>query len=461
MKIRMKYIFGVLVAAVLVLGGVTYATQTLHPTVQCPGFGCGPPPPALDWNFARDKALDSRLTFTRASDGTYFDSAGVLQTATTNEARFDHDPALLTSLGLLIEEQRTNLALQSEDLGTTWNNFFTTETTDQAVAPDGNTTADEFIHTSAGGSILQNITVAADTEHTSSAYFQANGGTWLLLSYRESDSSNATNTWFNISTGAIGTGTGTIQDVGGSWYRASVSGTIGALATNGRILISNVTADSSFTVDQVNSAFVWGIQLEPGAFPTSYIKTTTASTTRSADVVSTTDVSWFNQSAGMLFIEWDTAGAGGSELLTPWAISDGTVNNRYQQFVNGSTLTNRLRDGGTNYDPGTLGAVSAGVAVKSAMSWEIGSAAAVKNGGTPTTSSPAGLPTVTKFTVGDDFQGGTRVNGHIAEIKYWNVRKPNTFLQDRTASATNDNEPTSMFAANDNGEAPWLDAVGW
>ncbi|MCP5345114.1 MAG: hypothetical protein H7A05_10880 [Pseudomonadales bacterium] len=68
--------------------------------------------------FARDKALDPRVTFTRASSGTYFDASGVMQTASTDVARFTHDPVTGQSLGLLIEESRTNLLLNSETLGT-------------------------------------------------------------------------------------------------------------------------------------------------------------------------------------------------------------------------------------------------------------------------------------------------------------------------------------------------------
>jgi hypothetical protein len=41
-------------------------------------------------------------------------------TSTINSApRFDHDPTTGESLGLLVEEQRTNLLLRSEEFGTT------------------------------------------------------------------------------------------------------------------------------------------------------------------------------------------------------------------------------------------------------------------------------------------------------------------------------------------------------
>ena len=70
--------------------------------------------PSLDLRFAESKSLvdaasgQSLVTFTRASSGTYVGSDGLIKTATTNEPRFDHNPTTGESLGLLVEEQRTN-----------------------------------------------------------------------------------------------------------------------------------------------------------------------------------------------------------------------------------------------------------------------------------------------------------------------------------------------------------------
>jgi hypothetical protein len=74
--------------------------------------------PTLLLDFANVKALDPRITFTRASIATYFDQLGVMQTAASGVARFDHNPLTDESLGLLIEEQRTNLVLNSATLST-------------------------------------------------------------------------------------------------------------------------------------------------------------------------------------------------------------------------------------------------------------------------------------------------------------------------------------------------------
>lgn len=62
--------------------------------------------------------LDPRVTLTRGSVATYFDQNGVMQTVSGNAPRFDYDPNTHTPLGLLIEEARTNLLLNSATLGT-------------------------------------------------------------------------------------------------------------------------------------------------------------------------------------------------------------------------------------------------------------------------------------------------------------------------------------------------------
>jgi hypothetical protein len=74
--------------------------------------------PSLVLDFAADKTLDPRITFSRASVGTYFDAAGTMLTAANNLPRFDHDPISRKSLGLLLEEARTNLLLNSAALVT-------------------------------------------------------------------------------------------------------------------------------------------------------------------------------------------------------------------------------------------------------------------------------------------------------------------------------------------------------
>lgn len=79
--------------------------------------------PSLDLDFAGTQSLvpvttSARqpvptVTFTRASTATYINAAGTIVSAATNIPRFDYDPVTLVCKGLLIEESRTNLLLNS------------------------------------------------------------------------------------------------------------------------------------------------------------------------------------------------------------------------------------------------------------------------------------------------------------------------------------------------------------
>ena len=77
-----------------------------------------PPGATLDLSFMNPGTMPPGVTFTRASTATYFDASGTLQTATTNAPRWDYDPVTLALKGLLIEEARTNLLLNSAVLST-------------------------------------------------------------------------------------------------------------------------------------------------------------------------------------------------------------------------------------------------------------------------------------------------------------------------------------------------------
>jgi hypothetical protein len=74
--------------------------------------------PSLLLDFANSKSLDPRITFARASTATRVNERGLIEVVSANVPRFDHDPVNLECKGLLIEEQRSNILLNSETLAT-------------------------------------------------------------------------------------------------------------------------------------------------------------------------------------------------------------------------------------------------------------------------------------------------------------------------------------------------------
>src|SRR6056297_881657 len=88
-------------------------------------------------------------TFSRASIGTYTDANGIIQEATSGQARPNYSTEGVHE-GLLIEESRTNLVVNSEDftIGNEWNLVPSGNAevfTNYAIAPDGKAGAGRII----------------------------------------------------------------------------------------------------------------------------------------------------------------------------------------------------------------------------------------------------------------------------------------------------------------------------
>ena len=123
--------------------------------------------PTLNLNFARSKKLDPRITFTRTSSATRTNAQGLIEVVSADTPRFDHSynssTGSVNSLGLLIEESRTNLISYSQDftnaLWQTANNRATCDATTGIDDPSGGTTASRWSSgTSAGQELIYRTT---------------------------------------------------------------------------------------------------------------------------------------------------------------------------------------------------------------------------------------------------------------------------------------------------------------
>ena len=82
--------------------------------------------PKLALNFL-SASLDPRVTFTRAgATATRVNSSGLIESVAADTARFDFDPTTLVCKGLLIEEQRQNVILNSANwTAGSWSSYTT------------------------------------------------------------------------------------------------------------------------------------------------------------------------------------------------------------------------------------------------------------------------------------------------------------------------------------------------
>ena len=198
---------------------------------------------------------------------------------------------------LLLEPQRTNLALYSEQLSdASWGKIFSSVTANSTTSPDGNTTADTF---TADGSNNQHY-VVGDTSGTITS-----GSSCTYTIYAKKNTNNFIQLWisntfggmfanFDLNNGVVGTvgigaggsnPTSSITSVGNGWYRCSMTfvptttGVVGLLVA----MTSSASAARGESNTLSTSVFLWGSQLELGSYATTYIPTTTTSVTRLAD----------------------------------------------------------------------------------------------------------------------------------------------------------------------------------
>ena len=265
------------------------------------------------WGF-QVESRDSVTAYTPTTSTPITKFQPTLQTVTSSTPRFDHDPVTGKSKGLLIEESRTNL--ESSSVGGVSYVGQGTQRTNAAVAPDGTITALECIPNTTntthvfdqyGNPVLGNMTF--------SLFAKANGYHNCQIEYKATGVSRWSR--FNLSTGTVtlnSNATGGIEDVGNGWYRISISfDCTGTNADIERFQILDDNENSTFAGDGFSGMFIWGYQFEQGAFPTSYIPTSGATKTRSADVAKIATANILSTVEGTIYAEsisgptgWDT-----------------------------------------------------------------------------------------------------------------------------------------------------------
>ena len=397
----------------------------------------------LDLRFALQKTLDSRITFTRASTGTFVGSDGLIKTATTNEPRFDHNPTTGESLGLLVEEARTNQVLQSNQFDTTWTNSNTSETAAAGIAPDGTNTAWELKDTadavSTAHSLVQAQSWTAGVTYTVSCWMKPGTLNEGAILFPGAAFTTAINCRFNLTTGALinasaGVTASSVAFPNG-WFRIIATATATTTAAVGNLNIRMANGAISYIGTGTGTILIWGAQVEAGAFATSYIPTTSATVTRAADVASITGSnfsSFYNQTEGTVFADVNIpTGAIG----VVWDIGAGGIFGT-TEFLNKNAATT-IALAPNNAPINVSSTVNAGYVLKTASALKLNNSVLAANNTLGAVDTSCAVPDApTTLTIG---KGGWVVatnysNGTIKRLTYWPTRLANTVLQQITQS---------------------------
>jgi hypothetical protein len=368
--------------------------------------------PTLNLDFmSTPGTLDPRITFTRASTATYSNSAGVMQTAAISAPRWDYNPSTLALNGLLIEEARTNLAQQSANASLWAPGGGTvappTITANQAVAPDGTSTAARVVYPavpSAGNfsavNLIPNPFTATVAPYSISVWMKGNVGGERLYICATPDGSTYYRSSITLTT---------------SWQRYVLS-TPNLTAASWYVEFGTDLRDAGQTATLAQTVFMWGAQIEQGAFPTSYIATAAASVTRSADLASMPTGTWFNTTNGTYQAEFIP---NGNAAGLPIVIS-GNAGSPTLATGADSKLTAGIRSGAAVFSATgpllTFGAVN-----KAAFGYLSGASTAAVNGTTIGPSATALSVTGTTVEFGSDgvTPGNNALDGWLRRVRYW------------------------------------------
>lgn len=374
--------------------------------------------PALDLNFAGTKSLiDSisgrnLISYSRNSTATYVGSDGLIKTAAINEPRFDHDPVTGESLGLLIEESRTNGARYS----TTFSNLFWDTSNiiqyNATTAPDGTLTAIEARASSYGGVVTpgQDYPIVSGTTYTVSIWLKAKPG----VTYTQPVT-------VGVNDGGIGNSDFmSALNANTGWFRAVRTGTSSVTANRQLFFGRNNNGNVS-----TENFYAWGPQIEVGSTATSYIPTASTAVTRQADVSSITGSNFtrfFNNQQGTLYFKYrlfpNTASIG-NRMLVAFADSIDTFEDVIGLWGSG---TNRYVDTIGNGSEGRWGVSIPNSLTQYAIGYQVGTNTSnfAFNGALQ------GAVSTTPRTFNGLFMGGGPMQ-YIPRITYWSTR-----LQDKT-----------------------------
>jgi hypothetical protein len=218
---------------------------------------------------------------------------------------------------LLLEPQRTNNLLQSNQFDTAWTSANATVTSGQ-IGVGGSVDAWELEKTATNG-YIRHIGVSV-VDGSISIYAKKGSSNWFRLG----SSSGNIEVYFDLNNGIIGNkgnlvDNANITDMGDGWYRCSYSYT--GAATGVYLYPADSNGDTSGTS---GSVYIQYAQIEQGSYATSYIPTNGAVATRLADECNDAGASdTFNDSEGVLMAEISALANDGTNRRI--SISNGTT----------------------------------------------------------------------------------------------------------------------------------------
>ena len=395
--------------------------------------------PRLNFNFTKEKKLDSRITYSRIGPASFTDEFGKVVLVGDNTPRLNYDPFTGEGKGLLIEQSRTNYVRVSTNLESEWVAGGGSFAVDNSITnPDGSVgayyhTGTELYHQNIdlSGASTNIVIVSLWVKERSGQsgnldieIFQQISGSVISLGAFSFNPATEV-----VSTADANFSNGTVEKYPNGWYRVSA-----------KVTTSSGNFSSSTRYDMQGAEhYVWGMQLEAGEFLTSFIPTNGDVGTRGLEQIKIDGdnfTDFYNPIESTVVCEFDSSNwltYNNNQYEKIWSINNGSESDVFEMFKQ-NTVNNairfRVRDGGVN----VLGAgnitYGTNTTPKMAFAVKLNDAAVAVDGtiaGTSDTGIP--MPTVDRLIFGNhglDNNANNRLSGHIRKFSYYPVKLPDS-----------------------------------
>lgn len=295
-------------------------------------------------------------TYSRASTARRVGRDGVIASEAAAGLRDRHFVNTYATRTTLLEAVRTNDWSHSEELdNANWIKADCTITANATTAPDGTVTADKLVENSltnahqisrgGGGAPTDN------TNQTFSFFVKAAERSTITILAR-TKAGAFPESRVNLTTGAVTSVaaglTVRVESLANSWLRVAVTYSAGTGASTCAAFIEPYNGGRSYLGDGTSGIYLWGLQWETdAAVASSYIPTTTASVTRSADSLyfpfafvpqeMTVYVKFTELGTNLASSTLGLLGIGGSTAASLYILNNGS--NRYETHHKTSTTT--------------------------------------------------------------------------------------------------------------------------
>lgn len=374
------------------------------------------------------QAVASYLSCTRASVGYAKNADGTLTSFASNTLRIG------VGTGLLVEDARTNVRTYSQDftISAEWNAITNvTVSGDVTAAPDGTTTADKITTTAASGEhAIGGGSSGATGVCTASCYLKNAGYNYGTIVIDVGAGVTQRAVTVNLTTGSFeqftlaGSPTSTdaaVEALANGWFRVSVTMNCAASASVYVSVYNNTRAlgGNNFLGDGTSGIYAWGAQIEIGAFPSSYIPTTSTAASRAAENITTSGSlqTIINAATGSLVAQTDNGGGAG-----------------FAANIVDSNGTNLLGFDASNH---ALASITATLATgntanrttqdKLGLAWTASARSLVLNGGTVATDTSSQTPSATQH-IGSSGSANFAF-AYVERLTAWNTKLANATLQ--------------------------------